>query len=200
LDTDTKRTAVVLAGGRSCRFGQDKAFFMIRGKPMVKIIIDILGSDFDEVIIAGGDMEKSQEHGLVCYPDPVPDKGALGGIYNGLIHSNSQFIFCCGCDMPLIKPDVIRVILDNISDEDVLMPVINNKRQPLHAVYKKSLLPLVERLVNSSDRFLPDLFERAKVRYLDECHFSKLPGYDLSFVSFDDLNAVAQYRSHLEKL
>lgn len=193
-------SAVILAGGLSHRFGQDKAFFEIQGKPMVKIVADILKAVFDKVIVAGGDIEKLQELGLICHPDPVPGKGALGGIYDGLTNSDSESIFFCGCDMPLLKPDVIRTILNNIGDEDVLMPVIKGMRQPLHAVYKKTILPAVERLVNSNDLFLPDLFEMVKVRHLDEHIFLKLPDYHLSFVNINNPDDITRYGAQLQGL
>ena len=167
---------------------------------MIRIVTDILNGVFDHVVVAGGDIEKLEDQGLVCYPDPVPGKGALGGIYNWLINSDSEFAFFCGCDMPLVKPDVIRVILDNIGDEDLLMPVINGIRQPLHAVYKRSILPAMERLVNSNDRFLPDLLKEVGVCYLDEHIFLKLPDYHISFVNLNSLDAITRYKSWLERL
>ena len=193
-------SAVILAGGLSHRFGQDKAFFEIQGKPMIKIVADALKVVFDKVIVAGGDIEKLGEQGLICYPDPVPGKGALGGIYNGLANSDSESVFFCGCDMPLIKPDVIRIISDNIGDEDILMPVIKGTRQPLHAVYKKTILPAVKQLVNSNDLFLPDLFEKVEVRHLDEYIFSKIPDYHLSFVNLNNPDAISQYGPQLQRL
>jgi molybdopterin-guanine dinucleotide biosynthesis protein A len=192
-------SAVILAGGSSQRFGRDKAFFEIRGRPMIRIVADTLSVIFDKVIVAGGNAEKLGEQGLICYSDPVSGKGALGGIYNGLVNSESESVFFCGCDMPLVKPEVIRVMLDNAADEEVLMPMIKGRRQPLHAIYKKTMLPAVEQLARSEDLFLPALFEEVDVRLLEEYIFSEIPGYHLSFVNLNNPDAIDQYRPLLER-
>ena len=167
---------------------------------MISIVADILHTVFDRVIVAGGDEVRLDELGLTCCADPVPDKGALGGIYNGLINTDADSIFFCGCDMPLLKPAVIRRIIDNMADEDVLMAMVNNIRQPLHAVYKRKILPAVEELIAQENKYLPDLFQDAVVRHLAEAAMADIPDYRLSFVSLDSPSAVSQYKPHLDKL
>lgn len=167
---------------------------------MISIVADTLKTEFDRVLVAGGDKQKLNERGLVCYPDPVADRGALGGIYTGLLYSDSPWFFCCGCDMPLLKQPVVGRIIDNIADEDVLMPVVNNVRQPLHAVYKKRILPAVKELMSQKKKYLPDLFEGVRVRYLDEGVVADIPDYQLSFVNFNSADMVSQYRSYLVNL
>lgn len=167
---------------------------------MIEVVIDILRPQFDEIIIAGGDVNRFGEHDLVCHPDPIAGRGALGGIYNGLLRNKDDWFFCCGCDMPLIKPEVIRTITGSLGEEDVLLPMVNNKRQPLHAVYRRTILPTVERLLREAELFLPELFNRVNVRYLDEDNLSHIPDYHLSFVSLNSFEAVAQHQSHLDNL
>jgi len=192
--------AVILAGGQSRRFGEDKAFYQVGKRLMVEVVADVLRPEFDEVMIAGGDVIRFKDHGLVCYPDPVRGKGGLGGIYNGLMHTTADWFFCCGCDMPLLQPEVVGTIVRNLGDEDVLLPVINDVRQPLHAVYKRSILPTVERLVREANSFLPDLFNCVNVRYFDERDLSHIPDYQLSFVSLNSAEAVSLYKPHLDNL
>jgi len=194
-----KTSGVILAGGQSRRFGQDKAFFAIGGKPMVQIVADVLKTIFNEVFVAGGEPSDFEKIGLRCIPDPVKGKGALGGLYNGLLHTEAEAVFFCGCDMPLIKKSVINILIDNTGDEDILLPVIKDIRQPLHAVYKKSILPVVEKLVHEKDKFLPDLFDKVSVIQLDETNFSKTTDSHLSFVGMNDLKTVNRYRKYLNK-
>jgi molybdopterin-guanine dinucleotide biosynthesis protein A len=189
--------AVILAGGQSRRFGEDKAFFEIHSTPMIKLIADNLHSHFETVLVAGGDPDRMATLGLTCHVDPVPGKGALGGIYNAMMHTDATSIFCCGCDMPLINGDVIRAVLDNAADEDILLPMIDGVRQPLHAVYKRSLLDGIERLVRTGDAYLPQLIKQARLRLLDESIFSGIADYQLSFVSFNDKTAIAKYSAYL---
>ncbi len=193
-------TGVILAGGRSRRFGEDKAFFQINNRPMVRIVADVLGTVFDQVIIAGGAPDHFAEVGLTCHPDPIKEKGALGGIHNAFLNTSAGSIFLCGCDMPLVRADVIRLILDNANNSDIVLPIIDGIRQPLHAIYRRTILTVVDELIHDSNSFLPDLFSRVKVRYLDDDVFAGIPDASLSFVGFNDLTTVDRYQSHLNKL
>ena len=190
-------TAVILAGGKSRRFGSNKSFYEINGKPMIRIVADILLTIFDEVIVAGGDKSKLDQLGLNVFSDQVPDRGALGGIHNGLVHTEEDSIFFCGCDMPMLNTDVIRVVLQNNGAEGALIPIVDDKRQPLHAVYSRSILPNVERLLHCEDCYLPDLWQHVTVKFLDEAAFEKIDNYHLSFVSFNDLSTIDRYKNFL---
>lgn len=89
----------VLAGGRSTRFGSDKAEAVLEGRRLLDHAVRALGQHVEEVVICGRRVE-----GIVCLPDrPAPDLGPLGGI-NAALHYASQHGFSAvvttGCDMP----------------------------------------------------------------------------------------------------
>lgn len=192
-------TAVILAGGHSRRFGTDKAFFELGKQTMISIVAERLAPVFDSIIVAGGDTVRMSGIGLTSYPDPVPDKGALGGIYNGLLNTESEWIFCCGCDMPLLQPDVIRAMIASIGDEDALIPMIDQTWQPMHAIYQKKALPAIEQLAKQTNSFLPDLSEVINIRHIEQEALESIPDWLLSFVSFNDMETVERYRMHLTK-
>jgi molybdopterin-guanine dinucleotide biosynthesis protein A len=99
--------------------------------------------------------------------------------------------------MPLIQVPVIQKLISSIGEEDVLLPVIEGVRQPLHAVYKRRLLPVVKRLCMSVEGYLPDLFGAARIRLLDESSFSDLPDYGLSFLSINSRDDLSNYAPFL---
>ena len=89
----------VLAGGRSTRFGSDKALALLDGKPLIEHAIDALAAQVDAVIVCG------REGGI---PDrPAPDLGPLGGI-NAALHAalaqGFDAVLTCPCDLPLLPP------------------------------------------------------------------------------------------------
>jgi molybdopterin-guanine dinucleotide biosynthesis protein A len=193
-------TAVILAGGESKRFGQNKAFFPVGGRPMVKVIADRLSRWFDEVLIAGGNPPDYESVGLKCIPDAHAGRYVLGGLHTGLLHSTSQAFFLCACDMPFINSDVVEIIRQNSGDEPATLPVVGGRRQPTHAIYNKSILPVVEELLKTAGVYLPTLLDQIHVNYLQEERFNSIPDYQLSFVNLNDRETVAKYRSHLEML
>lgn len=190
-------TAVILAGGQSRRFGADKAFFKLGRYPMIQVVAELLAPIFDTVIVAGGDRERMSGIGLTCYPDPTPGKGALGGIYNGLLNTESEWIFCCGCDMPLLQSDVIRTMIDSIGDEDALIPMIEQTWQPMHAIYKSKTLRVIERLAKEAGSFLPDLRDVISIGHIGQERFESFPDWHLSFVSLNDMEKAERYKAHL---
>lgn len=190
-------TAVILAGGKSRRFGRDKAFFPIAGQPMIVWVASAMQRVFDDVVVAGGNTPDFEKLGLRCFPDPIPNRGALGGLYNGFVHTNSAQIFLCACDMPLILHETVKVVLENICSEPVTLPVIGGKRQPLHAAYSRHILPLVEATLEMPDLYLPTLLDQAKVRIVPERAFAHISGYRHSFVSLNDSESLQRYQNLL---
>ena len=67
---------VVLAGGRSSRFGSDKALAELGGKPLLAHAVERLGAWCDDVVVAG--RETAAARGIADWPRP--DMGPLGGI------------------------------------------------------------------------------------------------------------------------
>lgn len=101
--------------------------------------------------------------------------------------------------MPLLQTDVIRRMIDAIADEDALIPMIEQRWQPMHAIYKKKALPTIERLVNEPDSFLPDLRDAINATYIEPKVFESISDWRLSFVSFNDMETVEQYRRYLTR-
>jgi len=97
----------VLAGGRSSRFGSDKALAELHGKPLLLHAAEALAAQCDAVIVCGRDWP-----GLVGVPDrPAPDLGPLGGLNAALHHAAAHefhAVLSIGCDTPLLPLDLAR--------------------------------------------------------------------------------------------
>ena len=76
-------SAAVMAGGKSRRMGQDKAWIDFEGRPIIARVIEVLQEVADEVFIVAND-ERYRTLGLRVVPDRFPDGGALGGIATGV--------------------------------------------------------------------------------------------------------------------
>jgi molybdopterin-guanine dinucleotide biosynthesis protein A len=190
-------SGAILAGGLSRRFGTNKALFLIEDTPMIRRIYDRLCPIFETVMVAGGDTKTYGALGLPCRADLIPGKGALSGLYTALSYAPGDQVFCFACDMPLINASVVRVIISHLGAEEALLPVIGGVHQPLHAVYRKSILPAVEHFCRARQGHMPELLKSISVRYLDDSHFAQIPEYYLSFINFNDPQTIEQYRSHL---
>jgi len=137
-------TAIILAGGKSSRFGRDKAFVKIEGIPIIKRQIKILAMIFKKIIIVTNSPRKYRLKGVKIIQDIIPDKGPLGGLYSGLRASDSIYNFVVACDMPFLNERLVKYMIKNIKNFDVFIPKIDNKLHPLCGIYSKNCIPVIE--------------------------------------------------------
>jgi len=137
-------TAIVLAGGRSTRMGQNKALLPLKGRPLIGHIIGVLREIFQEILIVSNQVEIYKDMRVKVIPDLVPGKGPLSGIHSGLFHSSTWYNFLVACDMPFLDQEFILYLLERSRGFEALIPSFRDRLQPLHAVYTKGCLPVVE--------------------------------------------------------
>ncbi len=141
--------AYILAGGKSSRMGEDKGLVLLKGKPMVEHVITALHQVFSEVRIVSNNRYYEQ-FGLKVLADLIPDKGPMGGIYTGLKDSPNAMNFFISCDMPFVSKKSLELLLDQAEVDQITVSIINDRFQPLFAVYPKSILPELEVLMNQN--------------------------------------------------
>jgi molybdopterin-guanine dinucleotide biosynthesis protein A len=178
-------TGVILAGGKSRRMKRNKALLKIGKKQVVKLIIEKLKIVFDNVLIIGNSSLDHQFLGVRIVEDAVSEKGPLGGIYTGLLVSESKYNFICGCDMPFLNVDLLRFIISEIDDNDIIIPVIKGFVEPLHAIYSKRCLPAIKSHIEAEDLKVKNFFPKVKCKCLPE---DKIKKYDPHLLSFSNLN------------
>ncbi len=103
----TRLLGAVLAGGRSSRYGSDKAIALWQGKPLIEHVIAALRPMVDELVICGRDFG-----GRIGIPDrPAPGMGPLGGLNAALHHAAAHgfdVVISAGCDTPLLPGALLR--------------------------------------------------------------------------------------------
>lgn len=160
-------TAIVLAGGKSTRMGgSDKSMLPVKGMPMIKHIISQLMDQFREIIISG-DQERHGKLGHRVIPDETKGKGPLMGVYTCLTASSTELNFVTACDMPDINTEFIQNMLGQSDGFDIVMPVSkNNFYEPLHAIYRKTVLPSAAKLLEEGKLKLSDLTSLVRTRFV----------------------------------
>lgn len=138
MDNAPAYAAIILAGGRSTRFGRDKASEPLLGKPLLQHVADRVAPLVSELIIvrAPGQTLPPIDGAIpvTIVDDAYPGTGPLGGIYTGLHASSADRCLAVACDMPLLSAPLLRELLRRSNDCDVVMPVLEYP-EPLHAVY-----------------------------------------------------------------
>ncbi len=186
-------TGLILAGGKSKRMGQEKALLPLGNKTLIERVADALGCVCDPIIIVTNTPSNYSFLGLEMVGDLIVGHGALSGIHAGLFFSPTPRAFVIGCDMPLVNPALVRLLMEQKAKWDVIVPSVGEFLEPLHAVYSKRCLPTMEKFLLSGGRRILDLYPKLKVLRVSEAELRKVDPELLSFSNVntpDDLSKV----------
>ncbi len=150
----TDITGVILAGGRSSRFGSNKALAAFNGEILIERIVRVMTSVFAEVIVVTNTPDDLRFLGLPILRDVEPYEGPLGGIRSVFEKTGVLKIFVTACDMPRLNADVIQDILLRSGDACAAVPVHDRQQEYLMAVYSRTLLPDIQLYMNHGGRSL----------------------------------------------
>jgi molybdopterin-guanine dinucleotide biosynthesis protein A len=181
-------SAVILAGGRSTRLGQNKALLKVNSQPLIERIMDRLAQVSDEIIIVTNDVERYEHLEATIVADVYPGKAALGGIHSGLQAASHSHSLVVGCDMPFLNVPLLRYMQRLAPGHDVVIPRVAQYVEALHAIYAKSCLPHIERQLEAGDLQITGLFSAVRVAYVDQ---EEIEAFDPDHLSFFNINSQA---------
>jgi molybdopterin-guanine dinucleotide biosynthesis protein A len=142
------RGAVVLAGGRSRRFaGGDKSLAEFEGDPLVGRVVDRLDPIVDDLVVSCRSAQVPTLRDALgaasdvrFAPDPVTDRGPVAGMAAGLRTVDAPVTAVVACDLPALDTGFVRSLFGDLEggDADAVVPVFEDRRQPLCAVYRSA--------------------------------------------------------------
>ncbi len=137
-------TGIVLAGGKSSRFGSNKAMAVWNGETLLSRAINLLKPVCGDVWI-GGNHPDFDHIKLLKISDDIPDSGPLGGIYSVMKRATTPYLLCMTCDMPLMKDYLLKRLLevDDVT-EITFWEQENGKLQLFPLLIARELLPLIK--------------------------------------------------------
>jgi molybdopterin-guanine dinucleotide biosynthesis protein A len=148
----------ILAGGKSRRFGANKALFKIDGQAVIEIVLAAIPPSRPVFIVTHSPREYAHL-GLPALPDNYSNAGPLAGIHAGLSHSPCEWNFFLACDFPCLRAavvDEISAALFNKNNEEggaqVILPETAEGLQPLCALWSRSALPIIEAALDGGER------------------------------------------------
>jgi molybdopterin-guanine dinucleotide biosynthesis protein A len=132
---------LVLAGGRSVRFGEDKALALYNGKRLIDRAKDLLEDvGLKPVVVTRREVDYSF---LRCpvLRDRIPEKGPLGGIYTAMSAFKCTSFLVVTCDMPALTPSILSGLLKNHESRFLITAysTTDGMIQPFPAIYEPGL-------------------------------------------------------------
>lgn len=194
-------TAIIMAGGKSRRLGQDKRFLELGGRTCLQRVLDVCKVVFQDIIIVVDSIEAFQNLGVKVVADMVPGRATLGGLYTGLHYAPTSNVFAVACDMPFISAEAINVVLGQADQGDIVIPDLSGKLQPMHAVYSKRCLPYLRTLVEAKKLKVQDLCECPDLRVarIPESEFKVVDPELRSFFNINTPDDLAKAKRWLEE-
>jgi molybdopterin-guanine dinucleotide biosynthesis protein A len=160
-------TAVVLAGGRSLRMKADKARLDVGGRTLLEHVLAQVEPLFDEVLVSlspGQDAPPLPAASRArAVHDARPGLGPIGGLLAGLKAARTEACAVIACDIPEIDMALLRSLAEAAADAEIAVPLgPSGLYEPLLAVYRKSIVPEVEALLEKGERSLLPLYKTCR--------------------------------------
>ncbi len=183
-------TGILLAGGKSRRMGEDKRYLVVGEQTLLERGLAVLRSIFQEVLVVIAQDSPPLDVEARVVRDLVPECGSLGGLYTALVQATTPFIFVVACDMPFLDPAVITQFTSRRAAADIVMAKLAARLHPMHALYGKRCLPVVEEMIRTRQLKIQEIVLRSSllVRYVTE---ADLVAIDPTGRSFQNVNTPA---------
>ena len=171
---------IVLAGGRSTRFGSEKAVALFRGRPMMEWSLAALAGACEAVAIsapaASGAAALARERGLPVLPDdPAHPSGPLAGVAAGLAWARANgftHLATLPCDTPLVTDAEIARLWD--VGANGAYAVTGSGAHPLIAIWPVELLvPLATRLATGDHPAVQAILAESAAKAATSCETSQ---------------------------
>jgi molybdopterin-guanine dinucleotide biosynthesis protein A len=159
-------TAFVLAGGKSTRMGNDKAFLEFRGRILLARALELAAGAGREVRIVG-DPRKFAAFGRVV-EDIYIERGPLAGIHAALKSSATKLNLMLAVDLPFVPSDFLKYLISVARETTALVtvPHADDGLQPLCAVYRWEFAEVAEQSLARGKNKIDALFTEVETRIL----------------------------------
>lgn len=198
-------SAVVLAGGRSSRFGTDKLAAPIGGRSLLAHTVAAVQSVCQEtiVVLAPGALPPSEleDVSVRLIRDPAPYPGPLVALLGALEVVREPLVLVVGGDMPALRPELLRCLLGILIhvEVDAVAPVRRGRLVPLPSALRLgAALPVARHVVASGERSLRGLFANLRTHELPEGDWRPFDPEARSLLDIDRPDDLAKLAAWLE--
>lgn len=187
-------TLAVVAGGQGRRLsGVPKGLLRV-GEGTVLERLLALAPLFPEVLLVANVPEPYARFGLRTVADVVAGKGAPGGVHAALVGARTAWVFAVACDMPFVRPEAIRVLMEERGPEvDAVCFTVAGRVEPLLAVYRAALASPWEQALREGDPSLRELLSRCRARLLPEAALRAVDAELRSLVNVNTPEDLSRY-------
>jgi molybdopterin-guanine dinucleotide biosynthesis protein A len=192
----SRSSAIVLAGGRSSRMGRPKALLLFDGQPLIVHIVARLRHQFPDVVVVAAPGQDLPALPVTLVHDEVAYQGPVGGLCYGLAAARQDVCFVTSCDSGFLNASLIAHLVSRIAGHDVVVPRWDGRFQPLHAAYRRTVLPVLEEQLARGELRPVFLFDKVRTLSIDE---EEIRRFDPHGASFFNMNTPEDYERALTR-
>jgi molybdenum cofactor guanylyltransferase len=173
---DNNILAVILAGGKSKRFGEDKNHIKLGDKTLLDHVLFKIGNKFKEILIVSNQSQKFKElENVTVIPDCLDDFGPLAGVLSSMkwIKENQKqykWVATFPSDTPFFKTSIIEEFKKKTNINDCLLYFVksNNKRHNIFGLWSIDLIETLENdLIKNNFRKVEEWANKIGVKTID---------------------------------
>lgn len=184
---DHSCTGIILSGGQNTRMNRrNKAFLSVGGKDVVQRILDTYRLFFDDIVLVTNKPHEYYDLDIRIVTDIIKAESPLGGLHAGLVYADNPWAMVVACDLPFVKKEMVRLLLDHIDNRySVIIPESSKGREALFALYSKENIPVIEHALHKGVKKIQEFFKPARVYNVSE---KRLRSVDPDLISFYNVN------------
>lgn len=174
-------TGAILAGGKSSRYGKNKALETFRGQRFIDRAVDSLRPHCSPVFVVARDLKLYFDVQATLLQDVLAEQGPLGGIYTALLFSPHDWVFARATDMPFLAPELLTLMRRMQEGCDVVVPLWDGWYEPLVALYHRRCYPVIADMLERGEHQIVALYKKMKVREISEKMWRTVDPEGMSF-------------------
>ena len=194
-----KKSAIVLAGGLSNRFGHDKGLLQLAGKPLILHVLDKISTIVDEVLIVVGSIQQAKVYAILnlnakIVIDKYEIQSPLVGAITGFENANGEYSLLLPCDTPFVSSRIASLLLEKCVNRDAVIPRWpNGYIEPLQAAYRtKSALTAANTALENKKLDMRSMIANlGKVTYISTLTLKQI---DRNLMTFFNVNTPEKIR------
>jgi molybdenum cofactor guanylyltransferase len=149
----------ILAGGKSSRFGSDKARADMDGRPLLLRIIESVHPIASSVTVVADAAGRYAELGVRTIADVSPGGGPMSGLQTALHDCPEPWMLMLSCDLITVRPAWIEQLLTHRRDDARVIAFRHAHWEPLMALYHQRLRPQVDQRLEAGHRRMQALLD-----------------------------------------
>ena len=183
-----KILGVVLAGGKSQRFGEDKTQVKLNNKILIDYILSEIIDQFNEILIVSNNQIKFKDSTKISITkDIIEGLGPLGGILTAMkwIKNNKKdykWISTFPSDTPFFTKNELKIFYENINIKKNKLFFIKNKntRHNIFGLWSMDLLDKLESDIQKGERKVELWADSVDVEIINVDYKEKDPFFNIN--------------------